>query len=265
VVAWREMRRSIEQFLRTRGHPTVFHLLSEDRLREATDDQDYFLDDYSKANYRLAREVGQKAGADFVYIVNRNRSASICTLTHYLVNVNDSQEVFQVEVDSFNSEDYMDDVGKAHKELFGIKALASIRREQVRKSKYAPAKALAGKSGPSSGALASHRRWVSDQLPVDEKGHKAEVPHYQVILREAQKGRARPSFAEEESFRKANEEKMREGAELVREQARRATARTGDVFVKDFFLVYLVLDAENRRKNSPIVFGKNLGKTPILT
>jgi S1-C subfamily serine protease len=200
---------------------TVFRLLSEAKLSEATDDRDYSLADYAAAHYRLAREAGRKAGADFVYIVHRGRSGAICTYTHYLVNVNNPQDVFEVEVDSVSADDYMEDTDEAREALFGNKALASIRRALDRKAKKVPAKELAEK-GAGPGRVTAQSRQDPIKRPATEKGRKAGESPHRATFREIQKERERLAA---ERLRFAEEDFLREEAERKR---KKETTRLAD-------------------------------------
>ncbi|HBK78668.1 MAG TPA: hypothetical protein DDZ83_03110, partial [Nitrospinae bacterium] len=64
-------------------------MLSEDRLHQATGGNEYSIEDYSKDDFRLARRIGKKAGAEFVYLHQRESADNFrgCITTYYIVVV----------------------------------------------------------------------------------------------------------------------------------------------------------------------------------
>ncbi|HBK78673.1 MAG TPA: hypothetical protein DDZ83_03135 [Nitrospinae bacterium] len=229
-------------------HLTAFRLLSEAKLSEATDDRDYSLADYAAAHYRLAREAGRKAGADFVYIVHRGRSSgAICTYTHYLVSVNDPQDVFEVEVDSVSAKDYMEDTDEAREALFGNKALASIRRALDRKAKKVPDKELAEK-GAGPGRVTAQSRQDPIERPAAEKGGKAGESPHRATFREIQKERTRLA----DRIRKMEEQRQEEKARRKAEGKRKQEASAQLSLRKELAALKKKLEAIERRGVAPL-------------
>ncbi|MFP6890398.1 MAG: trypsin-like peptidase domain-containing protein [Nitrospinota bacterium] len=229
-------------------HLTAFRLLSEAKLSEATDDRDYSLADYAAAHYRLAREAGRKAGADFVYIVHRGRSSgAICTYTHYLVSVNDPQDVFEVEVDSVSAKDYMEDTDEAREALFGNKALASIRRALDRKAKKVPDKELAEK-GAGPGRVTAQSRQDPIERPATEKGGKAGESPHRATFREIQKERTRLA----DRIRKMEEQRQEEKARRKAEGKRKQEASAQLSLRKELAALKKKLEAIERRGVAPL-------------
>ncbi|MFP6890393.1 MAG: serine protease [Nitrospinota bacterium] len=116
-------------------------MLSEDRLHQATGGNEYSIEDYSKDDFRLARRIGKKAGAEFVYLHQRESADNFrgCITIYYIVVVDDPGAFFKAEAvwtPEMSKVERLQVYRKARKVLFR-KAWPALRRARARKARRA--------------------------------------------------------------------------------------------------------------------------------
>lgn len=151
------------------GRNPKFDLLSEDRLHQATGGNEYSIKDYSEDDFRLARRIGKKAGAEFVYLNQRGPAGNFrgCITTYTIVVVDEPGAFFQAKAVwtlEMSKVERLQVYKKARKVLFG-KAWPALRRARARKARRAlvrEAKKEAplprAPAGPDPGMLARLQR-----------------------------------------------------------------------------------------------------------
>ncbi|MEE9274403.1 MAG: hypothetical protein V3V62_03725, partial [bacterium] len=247
------------------GKNPRFRLLPEERLKEATGGKAYEVEDYAADNYRLAREVGRKAGAEVVILLEREVETSgfgrVCTATTHFVSVEDPEGAFQVRAEysrDMSREEKRSVARTSRKKLFAM-ARRTIRRALARKartavaSRPAPSGAATAKVEPSPEArerqrnldeerpgrlrraqanLAALRRQERKRLAALRRREKK---RRRAALREIQKERERPAGGrrggEEASLREERRRAQREAEEEKRltAKAQAGREREGDV------------------------------------
>lgn len=116
-------------------------LISEEKFKLVVGGKNYSLKEFEENRYRLAREIGRKAGADFVYLIDRKMSGFLfergCLFTHRLIQVNDSKNVYMEVAKLLPRMTTVEKQGisrKARASLFGIKSKTAIRNALRRKN-----------------------------------------------------------------------------------------------------------------------------------
>ncbi len=119
----------------------VFRLLPDDRLKEASGGRRHAFDDFKKDRFRLARDFGRRARADFVFIVDRHIEGlgfkSGCVVTSRLIDVNDPNGLFEEEArytKDMTPEERLPVSRRAFQNLFNRKARAALRLAIHRKA-----------------------------------------------------------------------------------------------------------------------------------
>jgi hypothetical protein len=135
----RPNKRFTESARKKLGRNPKFDLLGEDRLHRATGGNEYSIEDYSEDDFRLARRIGKKAGAEFVYLSQREPAGNFrgCITTYTIVVVDEPGAFFKAEAvwtPEMSKFERLQVYKKARQVLFG-KAWPALRRARARKAR----------------------------------------------------------------------------------------------------------------------------------
>ncbi len=207
---------------------TAFRLLPEKRLKEAAAGREPTFDEYAAGNFRLAREVGRRAGADFVFMLDygvaevlASPSGFGCRYTIRLIDAGNPHKDPYEESAYFHlfmgHEEASAAGGQMFRSLFVEQAGADIRQALARKAASAAAQA-----GTSPEALAREKeRAGRERAEAGRLRRERELAEAQIekLRREQERMEAeRKRLAEQ---RRAEEARLKEQQERLEAERRR--------------------------------------------